>query len=218
MIAIVLCLPFAAGYSQVWQTSLAGDRLAALGRLVWYDAPPPEATLTVQADFSSVRQTIVGFGGAITESAAYNFAALSPGNKTAAASALFGSPDMGGNGLTMARVAINSPDFALSDYSYANITGDYNLTAFDHNLTRDGMYVVPMINAAKTIQPVIVTRHGRCILATGSPQWKRRMASPIGGLLLKTSPLRSTQQAFSGTHVGTPPRAWPSSFGCSLDP
>ena len=135
-----------------WQTSKAGDRLKAIGPIAW-SLSPPASQLTVQVDFTTVRQTIIGFGGAFTESAAYNFAGLSPGNKSAALTLLVGSPDAGGNGLTMGRVAINSPDFALSDYSYANVTGDYNLSSFDHELARDGLYVVPFIRAAISAAP-----------------------------------------------------------------
>lgn len=152
-IALLVSAVPAAANSQAWQTSLAGDRLAPLGAVVWSPAPPPAAQLTVQADFTSVRQTIVGFGGAFTESAAFNFAGLTPGNKSAALRLLVGAPDDGGNGLTMGRVAINSPDFALSDYSYANVTGDYALNSFDHTLARDGMYVVPFVRAALAAAP-----------------------------------------------------------------
>ena len=148
LVVLGAALRAATGVSQVWQTSRAGDRLRALGAVVWSDAPPAGAATILQADFATAQQTIVGFGGAITESAAFNFAQLTPANKLAAAAALFGAPDAGGNGLGMARVAINSPDFALSDYSYANVTGDYALSSFDHTLARDALYVVPMIKAA----------------------------------------------------------------------
>jgi glucosylceramidase len=162
--------------SIVWQTSRDGDRLAALGAFAWLDAPPAGAATMLQADFTSVRQTITGFGGAITESAAYNFAQLTPGNKSAAAASLFGAPSAGGNGLTMARVAINSPDFALSDYSYANTTGDYALKSFDHTLARDGMYVVPMIHAASAAAAPVPIK----FFATpwSPPAW---MKVPFGG-------------------------------------
>ena len=149
--AISLLSP-AAATSQVWQTSKAGDRLRALGPVSWSSAAPPAAT-TLQVDFATVQQTIVGFGGAITESAAYNFAQLSDAGKAAAATALFGAHEEGGNALTMARVAINSPDFAISDYSYANVTGDYALASFDHTLARDGLFVAPMIEAAQRAAP-----------------------------------------------------------------
>ena len=43
---------------------------------------------------------------------------------------------------TTGRVAMNSPDFALSDYSYANVSNDTLLKHFDHNLTRDNEYVL----------------------------------------------------------------------------
>ena len=150
--ALLLCArgrAASAASSLAWQTSQAGDRLRPLGAVQWADAAPPSAATILQADFSTRAQTIVGFGGALTESAAFNFAQLSPANRTAAARALFGSHAQGGNALSMARVAINSPDFALSDYSYANETGDYALRSFDHSLARDGLYVVPFIKAAQ---------------------------------------------------------------------
>lgn len=149
-LAGLLCLaPARAAAEVAWQTSQAGERLRYLGAFAWSPAPPAGAAVVLQADFATRAQTIVGFGGALTESAAFNFAQLSAANQTAAARALFGSPAQGGNGLSMARVAINSPDFALSDYSYANVTGDYALASFDHKLARDGQYVVPFIKAAQ---------------------------------------------------------------------
>ncbi len=136
-VILLAYLPAVSAFSQIYQTSPI-DRLVALGPVVWSSQPPLGATTSVRVDFTTIRQTIVGFGGAFTESAAFNFDGLSPENQHKAANLLFGSPETGGNGLTMGRVAINSPDFALSDYSYANTTGDYELHSFDHTLARDG--------------------------------------------------------------------------------
>ena len=43
---------------------------------------------------------------------------------------------------------MNSPDFALSDYAYANVSGDLQLAHFDHTLARDNEYVLPLLRAA----------------------------------------------------------------------
>lgn len=158
----------------IWSTTQSGDRLTPLGPLTWSTTPPSTGT-QVEVDFTTIRQTIVGFGGAFTESAAYNFHTLQPALRGEVVRLFFGSPEQGGNGLTLGRVAINSPDFALSDYSYANATGDYALNSFDHTLARDGLYVAPFIQAAKAGAAIPLK-----LFATpwSPPAW---MKTPFGG-------------------------------------
>ena len=133
----------------VWSTSSSGDRLTALGPLGPWSSAPPSSGSIVHVDFASARQHIVGFGGAFTESAAFNFHTLGLQQRAEVVQLLFGAASAGGNALSMGRVPINSADFALSDYSYANVTGDYALQHFDHALSRDALYVIPFLQAAQ---------------------------------------------------------------------
>jgi len=89
-------------------------------------------------------QTIVGFGGAFTDSAAENFYKLSPAKQQEVLTAYF-SPDKG-IGYTLGRTTINSCDFSDSSYSYDDTPGDTKLTHF--SIDHDMKYKIPFIKAA----------------------------------------------------------------------
>lgn len=95
-------------------------------------------------------QEMYGFGGAITETAAYNFMSLSKGQRANLAKALFDPSD--GAGFNFCRTHINSADFSLSEYSY--VTNERkDLATF--SIDREKKYVVPMIKAAMQYEPSI---------------------------------------------------------------
>jgi glucosylceramidase len=142
-LAAVATVAAAAGTINVVQTSAAGDRFQPLPSLTWgadFSAP-----LDVTVNRSAVFQTILGFGGAFTESAAYNFAQLSAAGQAELLAAYWGP---GSNGYTVGRVPMNSPDFALSTYSEDNSTDDFTLQYFDSSVGRDREYILPFIHAA----------------------------------------------------------------------
>lgn len=88
-------------------------------------------------------QSILGFGGAFTESAAYNYAQLSSAQKKDFLLKYF-SRDYG-IGYNFGRLHINSCDFALDIYSYVE-KGDLDLTTF--SLERDRKYIIPFLKDA----------------------------------------------------------------------
>jgi glucosylceramidase len=89
-------------------------------------------------------QTFLGFGGAITESAGYAFAALSMENKEKVISLYFGEE---GNGYNMVRSHIDSCDFSLGVYSAMNDPEDKEMKSF--TLARDEQYILPLLQAAQ---------------------------------------------------------------------
>jgi glucosylceramidase len=93
------------------------------------------------------RQTIHGFGSALTEAAAFNFAAMSDITRTTLIDLLWAPPPTG-NGYTSGRLHLGSSDFALSTYSIDETVGDYSLIDFDDALTHDSHYVIPLARAA----------------------------------------------------------------------
>lgn len=94
--------------------------------------------------FSDIHaQRILGFGGAFTESSAYNFALLSDSQKADFLRACFDKKD--GLGYTFGRTHINSCDFSLGMYTYVE-DGDKLLTSF--SIDREKTYTLPLIRAA----------------------------------------------------------------------
>lgn len=91
-------------------------------------------------------QTMVGFGGAFTESAAYNLSRVDKSVREQAIKDYFDPID--GLGYTMGRVSIHSCDFSLNSYTYIE-EGDKDLKTFD--IGRDLLLVVPLIKDAEKI-------------------------------------------------------------------
>lgn len=89
-------------------------------------------------------QSILGFGGAFTEAAAYTLAQISKKNRDQVIKSYF-DPEKGLN-YSIGRVHIHSCDFALENYTYVE-TGDDSLESFD--ITRDHKWVLPLIKNAK---------------------------------------------------------------------
>lgn len=89
-------------------------------------------------------QEIMGFGGAITESSGYVFSKMSHEKQREILDAYFGPA---GNGYTMARVALDSCDFSLGNYSAVSDRLDSALSSF--SLERDHQYILPMLKRAK---------------------------------------------------------------------
>jgi glucosylceramidase len=134
------------GSVNVTQTSIAGARFAHLPPLTW--GPYVSGGMGVLGVNMSVRrQAIFGFGSALTESAAYNYASLSASQRAALVSLLWSPPPFG-NGYCAGRLHMGSADFSLSTYSLDDTAGDFDLNDFDDSLAHDSRYVIPLALAA----------------------------------------------------------------------
>ncbi len=89
------------------------------------------------------KQEILGFGGAFTESSAYNYSLMSKDEKKRTLELLFGASGLRFN---FCRICLGSSDFALDEYSYIK-DGDYSLSTF--SIERDKKYVIPFIRDAQ---------------------------------------------------------------------
>jgi glucosylceramidase len=120
-----------------------GERLTS--RLAsFHDASTPSGPSIVVDD--NVRyQTIEGFGGAFTESAATTLLKMSPARQEEILAAYFG-PSVG-HGYTLCRTHINSCDFSLGNYAYDETPGDVDLC--DFTIDRDRQVLLPMIHRAQ---------------------------------------------------------------------
>lgn len=108
-------------------------------------ASQPEPVIALDPD--TQYQEIIGFGGAFTEAAAVTLHKLPPEKQAELLRAYF--DPVAGHGYTLCRTHINSCDFSLGNYAYAEVPGDVALEHF--SIERDQQALLPMIQAARAI-------------------------------------------------------------------
>lgn len=121
-------------------------------------------------------QTITGFGGSFTEASAYLLNKLSTINRTKILQAYFGED---GARYSLTRTHINSCDFSLSNYAYANVAGDKNLEHF--SIDEDRKDLIPMIK-----ESLKISKDGFKIISSPwtAPPWMKDNNDWRGGKLL----------------------------------
>jgi glucosylceramidase len=92
-------------------------------------------------------QTMEGFGGAFTESAAVTWQALEPPQREQVLHDYFSREQ--GHGYRLCRVHMNSCDFSLGNYANADVPGDVDLVHF--TIERDRRALIPFIHAAQRV-------------------------------------------------------------------
>ncbi len=95
-------------------------------------------------DETKTYQEMIGFGGAFTESSAYNLIRISKEQREAAIKMYFDPVE--GLGYNIGRVSIHGCDFSLNSYTYIE-EGDKELKTFD--ISRDEKWVIPLIKDAE---------------------------------------------------------------------
>lgn len=117
-------------------------------------------------------QTVLGFGGAFTESAAYVYQKLTGTEKERLLRALFSDEGLAYN---FCRTPIGSCDFALDRYVYVK-DGDMSLDSF--SVDRDRQFILPFIRDAYRYA-------GRKLMLFASPwsapAWMKTNGSAVGG-------------------------------------
>ena len=127
-------------------------------------------------DTKKEAQTIIGFGGAFTESSAYNLGRVNKALREQAIKAYFDPKD--GLGYTMGRVSIHGCDFSLGSYLYID---DYDDSLASFKIDRD-QPVIDLIHDAQKIAKLPI----KLIASPWTPPfWMKDNLSPIfGGKLL----------------------------------
>ena len=126
----------------VIQTSRGGDKLAEIATLKFTEAKSTDRPV-IALDPAAEYQTILGFGGSFTESTAYVLGQLSDEKRQEVIEAYFGPS---GADYTLTRTHINSSDFSLGNYAYADVPGDTELEHF--TIEEDLDDIVPLIKDA----------------------------------------------------------------------
>lgn len=93
-------------------------------------------------------QTLLGFGGSITEAAGYSFKKLSKEKQSEFIKDYF-SPD--GLNYSLVRLPIGSCDFSLESYSYS-----YKRDLSDFSITKDQEYILPLLKAASAVKNLTI--------------------------------------------------------------
>ncbi|MEO5714112.1 MAG: glycoside hydrolase family 30 protein [Luteolibacter sp.] len=144
----VLCLASLAVTSvsaqkvEIFQTTRKGDRLAAVAPSTAAGASDYSLTL----DPSVSHQTLIGIGGAMTESSAQALSELSKKQSEAVLRAYFSKE---GSRFSLTRTHIGSCDFSVTNYSYDPVPGDVKLEQF--SIEPDRKYLLPMIKQAQAV-------------------------------------------------------------------
>ncbi len=131
----------------------------------------------IQVNTEKTFQTIIGFGGAFTESAAYTLSKISANQRERLLHSYYNKDK--GLHYTIGRVHINSCDFSLGNYTYVE-ENDVKLDTF--NIERELKYVIPLIKDAEEI-----AGHKISLLASpwSPPAWmKSNNVMNQGGYLL----------------------------------
>ncbi|KHJ79567.1 hypothetical protein OESDEN_20781 [Oesophagostomum dentatum] len=113
------------GKAVVYVSSLAGKRFEK--STVPILESRGGANLEITVDARQEFQSIIGFGGAITDSAGINLASLSEKTQKRMLETYFGK---NGIGYSMVRIPIASTDFSTHEYSYADTKGDLDMSEF----------------------------------------------------------------------------------------
>ena len=156
---------------EVYETSANGNKLE---HLTEFNSSDSSVTITLNCEEKF--QTITGFGGSFTEASAHLLNRLSKENRTKIVEAYFGE---NGAKYSLTRTHMNSCDFSLSNYSYAPVEGDLELTNFSIDEDRDDL--IPMIKEAMEI-----SQDGFKILSSPwtAPPWMKDNKDWRGGKLL----------------------------------
>ena len=136
---IQACSPESTMKVNVFETSASGKNLEQVSA---FEKTDNHSSISVNTEVK--RQEIIGFGGAFTESSAYNLNQLSPENRMEVLQAYFSKE---GSAYSLTRTHMNSCDFSVSNYSYTPVEGDVNLEHFSIEEDRDDL--IPMIKDAQ---------------------------------------------------------------------
>jgi glucosylceramidase len=112
-----------------------------------FNRPDGPSNFSVSINEKIKYQSIIGWGGALTEASAFVWSLLLPELQQEVLDAYF-SPN--GLGYSLCRVHMGAADFSLNKYNCDNVTGDYDLVHF--NINRDRRYVLPLIKAAQGVR------------------------------------------------------------------
>ena len=146
----------------------SGERLTRVADAEWGGRNGSMPSVVVAVNASSERQTLAGFGGAITDSVAYLWAKAEGAVQKELVEAFF-SPEIGLN-FTQVRLTIGSCDFSVGTYSYAETPDDWDLAHF--SIAHDEEAIIPLVHAVMGVGGKDAMRFFAC--PWSPPGWMKR--------------------------------------------
>jgi glucosylceramidase len=125
-------------------TSTASSLLASQSPITSSTYTGVQGTRPVFIDANTTYQSMLGWGAAITDSAAYVIGTMPTSNKNALITELF-SPTSG-IGISFVRLPIGASDFSRTAFTFDDGSADPSLTNF--SISHDLTYTVPVLQAA----------------------------------------------------------------------
>lgn len=152
--------------------------LAAQPVLPWQPAAPG-GVATITIDPGLHYQVMQGFGAAMSESSAWLLMnVLDAPQRAAAIASLFGAD---GIRLSYVRIPMGASDFALGDYSYADLpAGHTDPELHSFSIARDRLAVIPALKLARAANPALRLMGS----PWSAPAWMKASGSLHGGSLL----------------------------------
>ncbi|KAJ6504441.1 glycoside hydrolase family 30 protein [Mycena vulgaris] len=168
----------------IWQTTWDRSKLftsLSPSSPVNFVKPGPTASADIIITDSTKYQSIIGFGGTLTDSSALilnNLKARNSGNYWNVLQQMF-SPDDGsdGAGLSYLRVPIGATDFSAKSYSLDDVSGDTSFSQF--NINNQPSYVFSVIADILSINSILKVH----IVPWSPPAWMKDSGSMSGGSL-----------------------------------
>jgi glucosylceramidase len=161
---------FAATSASVWLTTADQSNKLTQQAAVTFGSGGSGSVITVNPN--TTYQTIVGFGGSMTDAAAYNI--FNSPSRNTIMSNLFGST---GIGLSFLRQPIGTADFSRAFYSLDDGSSDPSLSRF--SISKDQAYIIPILQQAKSLDPQLT------FMASpwSAPGWMKTSGNMVGGSL-----------------------------------
>ena len=167
----------ASGPVKMWAT-FRDRRHATLDSLAWKPASQIAAD-AITLDTGALRQEMLGFGAAITESSAYVLSRLNDSERQAVMHDLFAPDEMA---LNVCRTCIGSSDYATKVYSLdESPEPDPELKKF--SIDHDKTYYLPILREARKANPELFLFSS----PWSPPGWMKPNNSMLGGAMRKQS-------------------------------
>ncbi len=159
------------GEISVWTTD-DNQRCARGSSISWQPASGSNAANTVVLDPGKKFQSILGFGGALTDAACFTFNRLDPAAREKLFHQLFSPSE---TGLNVCRTCIGASDYSTKVYSYDEGEPDPELQRF--SIEHDRAYILPMLREARKANPDLFLFSS----PWSPPGWMKPNRSMLGG-------------------------------------
>ncbi|XP_070531190.1 lysosomal acid glucosylceramidase-like isoform X1 [Cardiocondyla obscurior] len=177
----------------LWYTSTKDGKRLELS-VNGFNNNQSDSDLVLTVDSGQASQTILGFGGALTDAAALNIRKLSNETQERLLEGYYG---VNGIRYSLVRIPIAGTDFSTRPYTYDDVPGDIALNHFA--LVEEDDYKIGYIDHIKSIMPNL---NDLKIFTTSwsAPVWMKNTDKITWGKISKEAePIRTNVARFTGT-------------------